>query len=353
MELSNECLIMLECMNTPAFFADQQSIVHVNQKASALGINTGAKVDELLNKNHLELVEQDCNSLLLTRLHGVNYTVSITSIGALHLFILKKSEDPNQLQGLERAAQQLRVPLTALASSIRLIKESEAPKSPDNIKYFNKATKQLFTLQRAVRNMSDACMFFKDRSTKKEYTDVTAHLLEISQKLTHRLEGSAIDLTFSYPSEQICCSIDKGLLERALYNMVSNSLKAESKHIEISLTKKNNTLFLTVQDDGCGISDAEKQSILSRFKEEPSWSMDRLGLGLGMMIIHAAACAHNGTMLISDHAPHGCKITITITIEKEPTMLKQKPALINIDPLGGTDQLLLELSDILPPENFE
>lgn len=353
MELSNDCLIMLEHLGKPAFFSNNETISYVNTKANAIGINANTPLSEIFRNCLDPDALSSAKAVFNTTINRINYTVTTSAVGNLKLFILEESNEIQQLQSVLRAAQQLRSPLAGLSSAINLLTETNRDSAdPNIIKLTQKTTKHLFSLQRSVRNMSDITLFLEDRAGKKETVDTAAYIQELAEKIIQQVCKSGIAISYIGPDEKIYCNIDSTLIERAIYNMISNALKAGSKNIHISLTRKSKTLQLSVQDDGCGMTDDEKNQFLSKFRENPVINAHGYGLGLGMMIIHAAAAAHNGTMLISDIEPHGCKISITIAIESEPLLLKQTPVTIQIDPMGGIDPLLLELSDFLPSEMF-
>lgn len=353
MELSNESLRILDCLDQPAFVADNTMIVHANGKAQQIGITATSSLTDILGESISHITPNNDRAVFTVQFQEIQYTVTASQIGNLKLFIMAQSTELQQMQVLLRAAQQLRVPLASLTSTVNYLKDQQSNNSnPETTKLVQRTTKHLLSLQRVVRNMSDAPLFLNNRSEKKETTDVASYIQEICEKLSQHFENTAISITYTRPAEPIVCSIDRTLIERAIYNMVSNSLKAESRNIQIELSKKGNVLHLIVSDDGCGISEADKSRILSKFNENPMWNMQHYGLGLGMMIVRAAAAAHKGTLLIGDVNPHGCKITMTLSIEKESLLLKQNAVLIRVDPLGGADQLLLELSDILPSADF-
>ena len=139
-------------------------------------------------------------------------------------------------------------------------------------------------------------------------------------------------------------------LEGAVSELVKNTYDADASCCVLYYEQSTQTLYLA--DNGCGMTNEQKSHILDMYRSDPDWIASGYGLGLGMMIVYAAAKAHNGTLLINGNDPHGCKITLTLTIEKGDSMVRQKPVNIIIDPLGGADALLLELSDVLPSNEF-
>ena len=201
--------------------------------------------------------------------------------------------------------------------------------------------------------MSDVPELFKSRYFKRKSVNVFKFVDEICEKSAANFSNSVLNITYSIPKESMYCSIDTELLERAIYNMIANSVKAQSKNIHIDLKQQRDILQLSVSDDGYGMINEQKSKILTKFKEKPALNFSDRGLGLGMLIIHAAAFSHNGTVLITDVEPRGCKVTLTIQITGKGQMqLSQNPVFLNFDPLGGVDPIVIELAEFLPPENF-
>ena len=342
MEVSVECIALLEHMNSPAFISNNAEVLHANKAAISLGITQGTPLIDLL-------VDTTCE-VFTKEIQNVYYTITSSSIGAYKLYVLEQSLQEQQFQSLLRAAQHLRMPLASLTSSVNTL--TRLSDDPDTIAAMQKATKQLFTLHRTVRNMSEVKEYFKKRHAKIENINVFQFIRELCEKVCTNFEKSNINITYAIAAEDVYCNVDTQLLERAFYNMISNSLKAESSNIHVVFERSGKQLILIVSDDGHGMTNEEKAEILSKFKSAPSLNFENRGLGLGMVIIHAAAIAHDGTVLIADAAPKGCSITLTLQISKDTPVLKQNPVLISIDPIGGIDPLMIELADVLPPEMF-
>ena len=347
MGLSAECIAMLECINKPAFFAEENKIIHVNHAAECLGISEKTNLLAIIE----ELTEE--NKVLTKPLNGRYFTVVTASIGDYTLYTLEQSIQQKQLLSLLRAAQHIRMPLAALGGCVNNLKVGiTEEENPEVSLAIQKATKQLFALQRTVRNMAEIHELFETRYHKLKNVNPFEYFREMAEKLSTNFQDTNINISYKIANEYMYCSLDTELLERAVYNMVSNSLKAQSQNIHIELVQKGKFLNLTVSDDGHGISDEEKANILSKFQSEPSLNFEKSGLGLGMLIIHSAAVAHEGTVLITDAKPKGCKITLTLKIFKEVSTVRQTPIVISVDHAGGIDQMLIELADHLPPEKF-
>lgn len=345
MGISVECIAMLEHIKSPAFISDDVQVLHANAAAKSLDIVQGISLKDLLGEASADIITKE--------IRNVYYTITVSPIGEYKLYVLEQSLREQQLQSLLRAAQHLRMPLASLTSSVNsIMAQARLNDDPAAICAMQKATKQLFTLHRTVRNMSEAKEYFKKRYAKLENINIFQFMRELCDKLCASFEDSNVKITCNVADEDVYCNIDTELLERAFYNMISNSLKADSSNIQISFTRAGKQLQLTVCDDGRGMTSEERSGILSKFQTEPTLNFDDRGLGLGMVIIHAAAIAHEGTVLIADAEPKGCKITLTLQISKDTPVLKQKPVLISVDSMGGVDPLMIELAEFLPPEVF-
>ena len=143
--------------------------------------------------------------------------------------------------------------------------------------------------------------------------------------------------------------MDEQLLERGIYNILSNALKFSEPGtvIQASLTRRDGTLYISVQDQGSGIPGQIMRTVFQRYMRQPSLEDSRFGLGLGLVLVRAAARIHGGTVLIDRPASVGTRTTISIPIRQSPqSMVRSNFALV--DYAGGWDHGLLELSDVLP-----
>jgi signal transduction histidine kinase len=96
---------------------------------------------------------------------------------------------------------------------------------------------------------------------------------------------------------------DRHLLSQALVNLLDNALKyAGGGRIELRVFANDEQAILEVADQGPGISEADRQSVLDRFvRLEPSRTTP--GNGLGLSLVRAIARRHDGSVTLEDNAP--------------------------------------------------
>jgi signal transduction histidine kinase len=96
---------------------------------------------------------------------------------------------------------------------------------------------------------------------------------------------------------------DWHLLSQAFANLLDNALKyAGSGLIELRVFHENGQAILEVADQGPGIPEADRQSVLDRFvRLEPSRTTP--GNGLGLSLVRAIALRHGGSVTLEDNRP--------------------------------------------------
>ena len=212
--------------------------------------------------------------------------------------------------------------------------------------------RSLHQLLRLVGNMSDAARYRENPTASREVRDIAAVLDEIFEKAAAMAQLAGIKVRYQGIAAPILCPVDSEKLERGIYNLLSNAIKFSEPGaaIEAKLTRRGNRLSLTVRDAGCGIASALQGSLFSRYRRQPGFEDPRHGLGLGMVLIRAAAAAHGGTVL-TQTSDSGTDITLTFSLAKATEQLRSP--ILRVDYAGERDHSLVELSDILPPECYK
>ena len=104
------------------------------------------------------------------------------------------------------------------------------------------------------------------------------------------VERSGVQMTYSGIQDAIYGLVNTEMLERAILNIVSNSLKFMPKGgtIQAKLTRRNQKLYLSILDSGSGIPESTRSDLFSRYAREPGVEDGRFGVGLGLVLIRSA-----------------------------------------------------------------
>ncbi len=89
--------------------------------------------------------------------------------------------------------------------------------------------------------------------------------------------------------------LDARLMELALSNLLVNATKYASSEVRCALAREEGVYVLSVEDDGEGVPDSERESIFKAFARiDDSRNRDTGGYGLGLAVVARVAELHGG-----------------------------------------------------------
>jgi signal transduction histidine kinase len=106
---------------------------------------------------------------------------------------------------------------------------------------------------------------------------------------------------------------DTGGLRRVLRNLADNAARHAAGVVVFSLTARDGTVTLTVDDDGQGIPPADRTRVLDRFvRLADARTTDDGGSGLGLAIVAELVAAHGGTVTITESPLGGARVAVAL-----------------------------------------
>ncbi|MBP3684535.1 MAG: ATP-binding protein [Oscillospiraceae bacterium] len=344
MELSKEIHGMLDLMMRPGFCVENHKIIYTNQAAQSLLLYPGADVQSLLLTGQEEYAhfQEGCLYLQLNIVPG-GCGASVFAMDGQHIFLLDQESDDDALRALALAAQQLREPLTGMQLSLQQL--SGQGQDREQLARLNRAIHQML---RIIGNMSDAGRCAD--TARLELRDIPKIFDNIFEQAMQRSAQAGMSLQWENHADSVSGLVDETLLERAVLNILSNSIKfsPSGSTIQAQLTRHDRTLKLSITDGSSGIAEGLRQTLFRRYLRQPGIEDGRFGLGLGMVLIRSAAERHGGTVLIDQ--PTGTRVTMTLTIRQDTSTLRSP--ILRVDYAGEQDHGLVELSDCLPLDAY-
>ena len=343
---------LLEMIDRPAFLVQDGIIQFANQIAKNRQIQERTPIEEFLTE-HLEAYKQfKSGCLYLTLEIGlVNCGATITRQTDGDLFLLERDLDMAQLQALSLAGQQLRMPLanvmTLADSLIDTLPESSTGEQAGQL------SRSLHQLLRIISNMADSERYMGLETHNLETTELSVFLREVIEKAQCALDESSVRICYEGLPRAVFTLADRERLERAIFNLISNAVKFSPKDgiVQVKADIVGKQVYISVEDQGCGIAPSVMGSLFSRYQREASIEDSRFGLGLGMTLVRTAAAIHGGTVLVDQ--PGGTRVTMSIALRKTIPGGLRSPSLRISDYLGGRDNALVELSDALPTTAYK
>ncbi|PZE33966.1 sensor histidine kinase [Curtobacterium sp. MCSS17_006] len=124
---------------------------------------------------------------------------------------------------------------------------------------------------------------------------------------TVRVDGSAISAARVLGDERVLAGVVR--------NLVDNAVRHASTRVAVSLTEHDGSAVLTVDDDGTGVPEDERERVFERFvRLDEARSRDAGGAGLGLAIVRDAVRAHGGETTVVASPLGGARFVVRIAL---------------------------------------
>lgn len=215
-----------------------------------------------------------------------------------------------------QVAHDMRTPLSVLKCYFETPPDQS---DTDFIECKNAARRSVYRL---IDMSNDLVDFAKADKIKKSVTDVTNYVLKNTiTQAEKNAEKSRVNI-INKTKDILSANVDKNRLERVLDNLIQNAIQATEEGGTIVLNAQsgpNNDLVITIEDNGCGMSEETLHSIFERFYT----SGKKGGTGLGLTYCKKVIDAHGGKIKVKSKAGSGTVFTIILpdcVIAKKPLL---------------------------------
>lgn len=352
MEKPNESVKILNMFSHPVFLVSDGTITEANDAASTKGFVSGTIVSEFLAdcRPEYEAFQGGYLSLRVNK-DGFDYLATIVRSENADVFHLRSSSLSAEFRTMALIAQQLRQPLSGvMMAADHLLPLVVNSKDSENAAQAAQMNRNLYQLLRQISNLS-AVQQITDGRCYSQVHHITALVDEVMDCAIAYTQQSKRTLEYAGLYEDIQSLADSELIERALYNLISNAVKfsPERSVISAKLARNGNKLRFSISNP---ISqDADKNNLFARFMREPGIEDGRYGIGLGLPLIQHVAAVHGGSLLMDLPEENMVRFTMTLPIRQNAENVVRTPVM-NFDYLGGYNHALVELSDILSDEIY-
>lgn len=206
---------------------------------------------------------------------------------------------------LRAIAHDLRTPLTAIIGASSTIQEQELS-TTDQMRLAEGIRKDAEWLVRVTENLLSVTRVSNRDMIKKE-DEVLEEIIGSAIMKYHRLPDS-LPVDSDTLKDIILVPMDAMLIEQVMINLFDNvSAHAEgATKIWIHLRKEKGKVFISVEDDGCGIPVSLLPQILDgTYLSKQNRSDDRRSMGIGLSVCRSIIEAHKGQLSAGKSSRHG------------------------------------------------
>jgi signal transduction histidine kinase len=117
---------------------------------------------------------------------------------------------------------------------------------------------------------------------------------------------------------------DPDQLARMITNLIDNAARYANTAIHIALTRQNDTVRLTVDDDGPGIPPTDRERVFERFTRlDNSRARHKGGTGLGLALVRSIVTHHHGQVWVDDSPLGGARLVAELPTGKDDQPVAQ------------------------------
>ena len=197
---------------------------------------------------------------------------------------------------LSGISHDLRTPLTRLKLQLAFVKDNELS---------NKMSLDIDEMEKMLNE------YLQFTSSSYQEKNETFDISDLVKKIVEKYYSSNISIKII---SRVYMSGRKNLIERSINNLINNALRY-AKKIDLQLSKSNNNVLITIDDDGPGIPENERVNVLKPFyKIDKSRGDSSSSVGLGLSISSDIIQSHGGNILLDRSPMDGLRVKIFLPL---------------------------------------
>ena len=197
---------------------------------------------------------------------------------------------------LSGISHDLRTPLTRMKLQLAFIKDIELSK------------KMSLDIDEMEKMLNEYLQFTSSSYSEK---DETFNISELIENIIDKYENSSITREIT---PRVYTNGRKNLVQRSLNNLIDNALKYADK-VNFQLSKKNQSILITIDDNGPGIPENEYENVFKPFyKIDKSRGDSKSSVGLGLSIASDIIKSHGGNILLEKSPLNGLRVKVFLPV---------------------------------------
>lgn len=250
------------------------------------------------------------------------------------VLLIQDITERQKLESMQRdfvanVSHELNTPLTTIKSYTETILDSEGIMQQEETmtRFLTVIDSEADRMSRIVK---DLLQLSRLESQREKWNKSVQNIISIvsnvviKNSINAKNKNQHLNSLFNEEAE-IPAYVDSDKMEQVLLNILSNAIKytEENGRIDVDVIERNDSVYITVMDNGIGISDKELPRLFERFyrvDKARSRSMGS-GTGLGLSIAKQIVEEHDGTITIESKEGKGTTVTVQLPVCREPAVV--------------------------------
>ena len=215
---------------------------------------------------------------------------------------------------LNSLSHELRTPLAAIIGATDNLQANNHLTKEDREQLIAEISKASLRLNQQVENLLNISRLESGHiKPKNDWCDVIELVYNVVNRVEENNPGRRIHI--SIDQNLPLCSLDKGMLDQVIYNLLNNAaIHTESNsRIDISVTCPVDILNIVIEDTGKGFTDVEIKDVFNKFSR--SKDLKASSSGLGLSIVKGFTEAMSGNVELEKTNSKGSRFAISIPVK--------------------------------------
>ncbi|QCX37414.1 response regulator [Aureibaculum algae] len=238
-------------------------------------------------------------TLVVLRLY--NSRIKIKNFNTLREINNKKEKEifQSKIEFFTNVSHEIRTPLTLIKSPLEKLLKNVEPGSDlsDNLNIMDKNTSRLLDLTNQLLDFRKAEL--ENMALTFVKTNISLLLKDTHTRFSQIILEKNIEFDIVLNSQNIYAYVDAEALKKILSNLLNNAIKYADQKVIVSLTSSEDSIQLTVKNDGVLIPAHLKNKIFEPFFREQEVKNDHQpGTGIGLSLAQSLTDLHKGNLYL-------------------------------------------------------
>lgn len=305
-------------VNTSRWFSEHDFIEQQGDEIKTSTFNLEVKTESIIIiKNWKRIVLGRMASLFIGSALLFLFVIGLLYYSIKNLVTQKKIAEI-KTDFINNITHELKTPLATLSIATKSLKSETVKKNAnafDNT--LDIVDRQSQRLQKLIDQVLDNSLSGEVIVLNKEQVVDNIYFNNLIEDFKLSTQHNNLIIKNEVSDKEFLLRLDKFHFATAILNIMENAVKYGKEHIEIifKTTTKNGSYFISISDNGIGISEKNHKQIFEKFYRINDGNIHNVkGLGLGLYYTNQIIQAHNGIISIKSDLNKGTSFNIKIPL---------------------------------------
>jgi two-component system sensor histidine kinase KdpD len=215
---------------------------------------------------------------------------------------------------LNSLSHELRTPIAAIIGAADNLQSNTNLTKENKEQLINEISKASLRLNQQVENLLNISRLESGHiKPKNDWCDIVELVYEQVKRVEENNPKRKIDISIN--QDMPLCSLDKGMLEQVVYNLLNNAAMHTEPNCRIGISGNcyADLLTIIIEDSGNGFSGIDRRDVFDKFSRTKSSNTS--GSGLGLSIVKGFTEALGGTVELEKESSGGSRFIISIPVK--------------------------------------